>query len=347
MELTLEQRKEFMEALMHAFRSKNDLEMMLRLSELDWWLNKIADGENYEQIVFKLIEYAEAQGQIIELFQAAINKNPRNPKLKAIEKYFVNPIEPLYKALLSLNYHNEVDIFKQFWNMKPCPKVGSFLVLGEPQCGQRWLVNRLFNDCFPDTTTTTVKKIPIHLTYKEKYIEDLWSRLSREVNSSVKPEKIVKRIYDYWKNDTVIIAIHGLDLICSEEHMEVFKKLWNPLVELVVGHEQSCESYLVMFLIFNNAVDSQNFPCTKDLTQWQFSKSLLMKIEKFTCALLQEWVLKNANLHDDFSQDSDDVKELANFFLKESLNGVPQLVMYEICKHCNLNWQDIENKFTL
>ncbi|MEC4819239.1 MAG: CHAT domain-containing protein [Scytonema sp. PMC 1069.18] len=75
------QRQEFMEALMDAFRSRNDLEMMLSF-QLDWRLNQIARGENYQQIVFNLIDYAEEQGKITELLEAAKTANPGNPRLR-------------------------------------------------------------------------------------------------------------------------------------------------------------------------------------------------------------------------------------------------------------------------
>ncbi len=66
---------------MDAFRSEKALEMMLSY-ELNWKLNQISGGNNYEEIVFSLIDYAEAQGQLIELLEAAKRANPGNPKLR-------------------------------------------------------------------------------------------------------------------------------------------------------------------------------------------------------------------------------------------------------------------------
>jgi hypothetical protein len=75
------QRKQFCEALMDAFRSEKALEIMISY-ELDWKLNQISGGDNYEEVVFSLIDYAEAQGQLIELLEAAKRANPGNPKLR-------------------------------------------------------------------------------------------------------------------------------------------------------------------------------------------------------------------------------------------------------------------------
>ncbi len=75
------QKKQFCEALMDAFRSQKALEMMLSY-ELDWKLNQIAGGDNYGEIVFSLIDYAEAQGQLIKFLEAAKRANPGNSKLR-------------------------------------------------------------------------------------------------------------------------------------------------------------------------------------------------------------------------------------------------------------------------
>ncbi len=78
--LTGTQRREFREALMDAFRGENDLEMMLS-DELDWHLAQIAGGNNYQDIVFNLIKFAESQGEVKKLLEAAKRSNPGNHKL--------------------------------------------------------------------------------------------------------------------------------------------------------------------------------------------------------------------------------------------------------------------------
>ncbi|KYC35638.1 hypothetical protein WA1_07420 [Scytonema hofmannii PCC 7110] len=81
MNLVGTQKKQFGEALIDAFPRKNDLEMMLSY-ELDWNLNQIVCGSNYKEIVFELIQWAEARGKIKELLQTAKKANPGNPQLQ-------------------------------------------------------------------------------------------------------------------------------------------------------------------------------------------------------------------------------------------------------------------------
>lgn len=87
MELTGEQRKKFREALIAAFPQQMGLERMLS-EELEWKLNTISGGDNYSDIVFNLINYAESKAKVIELLKAAIQSNPGNHKLKEFEKTF-------------------------------------------------------------------------------------------------------------------------------------------------------------------------------------------------------------------------------------------------------------------
>ncbi|MBW4590780.1 effector-associated domain EAD1-containing protein [Aetokthonos hydrillicola Thurmond2011] len=80
--LSGQQRKKLQEALIDAFRDKASLERMLAF-ELDKNLDAIAGGNSLQDIVFNLIETAEAQGWIEDLVNAARESNPGNHLLKA------------------------------------------------------------------------------------------------------------------------------------------------------------------------------------------------------------------------------------------------------------------------
>ncbi|NES19963.1 MAG: CHAT domain-containing protein [Symploca sp. SIO3E6] len=76
------QKRRLREALMSAFLTEPDLEMMLE-DELGIPLNTIAGGSNYKQIVNTAVKWFDSQGQSQDLIQAARRANPGNPKLKA------------------------------------------------------------------------------------------------------------------------------------------------------------------------------------------------------------------------------------------------------------------------
>lgn len=75
------QRKQFLKALLSAYPSKGDLEIMVSL-ELDESLEAIAGGSNQTQIIFNLIRWAEARGKLKSLILAAYQDNPDNALLK-------------------------------------------------------------------------------------------------------------------------------------------------------------------------------------------------------------------------------------------------------------------------
>ena len=82
MELEAEQYKEFTEALISAFPTRQKLTQMLRFGS-GKHLEAIASGGNLQDIVFELLQAAEAEGWLIELLEAARKANPNNAKLEA------------------------------------------------------------------------------------------------------------------------------------------------------------------------------------------------------------------------------------------------------------------------
>ena len=79
--LNNEEKKKLREALISAFPTEPDLEMMLA-DELDISLNTIAGGKDYTQIVRNVVNWFDSQGRSQDLIQAASRANSGNPKLK-------------------------------------------------------------------------------------------------------------------------------------------------------------------------------------------------------------------------------------------------------------------------
>ena len=77
--------KEFRNAILSAYPKKINLKMMV-CDELDENLDSISTGENIEEVVFELIEWAKANNKLDELLKAACECNPRNQELQKISK---------------------------------------------------------------------------------------------------------------------------------------------------------------------------------------------------------------------------------------------------------------------
>ncbi|MBW4629736.1 MAG: serine protease [Brasilonema octagenarum HA4186-MV1] len=85
MHLTGPERKKLRDAILSAYRSKADLEMMVD-DELEENLDAIAGGANLTQVVFNLMKWAEARGKLDYLIIAAHETNPDNQELKKFYK---------------------------------------------------------------------------------------------------------------------------------------------------------------------------------------------------------------------------------------------------------------------
>ncbi|KST67966.1 effector-associated domain EAD1-containing protein [Mastigocoleus testarum] len=83
MNLSGQQYRKLMDALMDAFPDKASLEKMLYF-ELDKSLDIIVGGSNLQDIVFNLIKVSKAENWIEDLINTARKSNPGNPSLKAI-----------------------------------------------------------------------------------------------------------------------------------------------------------------------------------------------------------------------------------------------------------------------
>ncbi len=84
--LNNEQKKKLREALISAFSTEADLEMMLE-DELEIPLNTIAGGKDYTKIVRNVVNWFDSQGRSQDLIQAGFRANPGNPKLKEFYQF--------------------------------------------------------------------------------------------------------------------------------------------------------------------------------------------------------------------------------------------------------------------
>ncbi len=81
MQLTGKQRKQLQQALVSAFPTHGKLVQMVSF-QLDANLDTIAGGQNYLEVVFNLIAWAEAEGRLEDLVTAARFQNSGNSSLR-------------------------------------------------------------------------------------------------------------------------------------------------------------------------------------------------------------------------------------------------------------------------
>ena len=93
MRLKGSERERLGEAIISAYPSKPDLEMMVSY-QLDKNLDAIAGGNNLTQVVFNLIKWAESRGKLENLIEAASKENPGNRDLREFQESIEEKYRP-------------------------------------------------------------------------------------------------------------------------------------------------------------------------------------------------------------------------------------------------------------
>jgi len=93
MELSGDQFEQLRIALQRAYPNKQKLRMLVR-EELNIRLDEKVGGNNLEETVAELVDWAETEGKLIDLVSAAIKRNSDNPKLREfVESFGIMPAD--------------------------------------------------------------------------------------------------------------------------------------------------------------------------------------------------------------------------------------------------------------
>ncbi|WP_341737619.1 CHAT domain-containing protein [Microcoleus sp. CAWBG640] len=248
--------------------------------------------------------------------------------------------DKLHQALQRLNYHHQVKFFRTFVEQHP---IGAYLIHGEEDSGQKWLLNRLMKQ-FPNWTN--VKVIPVTLSRKSRatYTKALWQELGGRVGliNQPSPTQIIDKIAQLCQNRTVVLIFDRVDEMPEECRSQFMGQFWWPLVKSVSGVTQS-PSRLLMFLIdHSGCVEDWNLDFADTLyPSWE--PHIPVKLPKIT--LLCE---KDLQLWIEYSIDelplklTTQVEESVRDILESSEGGLPQLALYRICDLCDCNWYEWE-----
>ena len=158
----------------------------------------------------------------------------------------------LYNALLTLNYKEQVRLFRRFVEEKH--HIGAFLIHGDPEYGQAWLLHRLLRQ-FPQNLTCKVFPFSFQRLGKGRSLDALWREVGNWVGLTQcrSPEAILERIHELWQTQSVIIVLRNLNVLDEEYIRKLIRDFWAPLVELSKGApSQFFSYYLLMFLIDND-----------------------------------------------------------------------------------------------
>lgn len=237
----------------------------------------------------------------------------------------------IYNALLSLNYKEQVLSFNDFCQQQ---RVGAFLIHGELEHGQIWLIHRLLRS-LPEQCENRPIQFDLYRRTSRSRVEDLWRYLGCEINAerNATKEAIANRVRERLQTQHVVLAFHNIDRTSGSYLQELLREFWLPLVEESVGASSRFQSdyFLLMFLIDNDAcVKTWEVTFAWELgSSWQPNTPIaLPAIESFSDDMLLKWIEHEINslLPRLDPRDRTVVQQL----LERSDNGVPERVFREI-----------------
>jgi hypothetical protein len=242
----------------------------------------------------------------------------------------------LYGALLKLNFHNQVALFRKLLNKS---QVGAFLIYGEQDYGQRWLLNRLINQV-PSNTAGKIILINLTSLTRRWGLDALHREFRRQqgLAGTLSLEDVVDQVHAWWQTQTVILIFHNLNAL--ETHMREFiQSFWMPLVDKALNAPCSSPYYkLLVFLVDNDGyIDAWPFEVAEQLDD-SWKPHIPVKPAKLAPILNDELITWMT-----YEGDRLPFKLQAEDILKRNKDGVPQYVLEEICDLCDCNWFEREH----
>jgi len=249
--------------------------------------------------------------------------------------------DKLHQVLQRLNYTHQIRLFRTFFEQHP---IGAYLIHGEEESGQKWLLNRLMKQV-PDSTNAKVISVTLSRKSRATYTKALWQELGGRVGLINQPSQaqVIDKVAHWFQNRTVVFIFDRLDQMPEECMSQFIGQFWLPLVKSVSDVTQS-SSRLLMFLIdhsgcveeWNNVDFAETFsPC------WE--PHIPVKLPKITLLREQDLTFWIENGLDDLPLKlTTQVEESVRDILESSEGGLPQLALYRICDLCDCNWYEWE-----
>jgi hypothetical protein len=255
----------------------------------------------------------------------------------------------LYHALLKLGYREQVLSFKKFLKAQ---SIGTFLLHGSPDYGQRWLLNRLITQHIRHGTTGKLIRVQLNRIGRRRDITALWRELGGRVGKLGKhptPSEVVEQVYGWWQTQNVILVFHDVDCMPQEYLQELIQEFWLPLANQ--ARKVVSEYQLLMFLVdYEGYMGTDNTLFVEKLEpSWEPKIPIkLPSITQFGDRTLNDWIetveieFDRLPLVEAINNAED---ELVQKILDNSDNGVPELAMLEICHLCNCNWYEEKDRW--
>ena len=272
------------------------------------------------------------------------SSHPKQPQTEPKE------YEKFTGALGKLNYSQQKQLFQNtITEVRPA---ATFLIHGQPDFGQRWLVNQLRYKV-PYHSEAWQKSI--HIKAHRRNIENIWQSLAQELGTSTDPQDIVEELYEHWQKSTVILAIHEVSYIAGQNLIIFMQEFWQPLVNRVnntpLSQRPQRRYRLLLFLIDNKNSKSKLEEASPGLLRNADSNQPdipleLPELEPFNEVMIEDWVGVNHQVLSGLWKSSEPIESAMQNIMEG--DHTPMFVLKQICECFELNWDtDIASKLAL
>jgi inactive STAND len=298
---------------------------------------KITEGNTY--VLFQLnkeIEAAEAERQSIARQIESLNSSTSS--------------QTLYLALLKLGYKEQILTFRRFLRSQ---SIGAFLIHGSPDYGQIWLLHCLLTQHIDDKKNGKVLHIELHRIGRKIDISTLWRELGGRCGLARNntPTEIIDRIYQCWQTQNVILIFNEVDCMPDDYLQQLIQEFWIPLAKQARETSLSTQKHkLLMFLVdYEGCVGTRGTLFAERIQpNWEVNIPVkLPAINPFSEHELNEW-LEMVEMEFDELPIVEIMRQKENLvqeILENSDNGIPELVFFEICDLCNVNWYEAKDRW--
>lgn len=301
------------------------------------WDNKDAAFRNVAEGVRTVVDGMIVKPQIV--ISRVVAMPPQRIPVKLLNGNNSNKhLDELYLELGKIDYRQQRRAFKQF--IDSGYQAGAFLIHGEPECGQRWLLNRFLRQVAGSGVGMPPYKFSFERKGGGRSLEDLWSNLGEwcglTVSDSPSPQQIAEEIHALWETQTVILILRGLDQIEQEYIEKLTQDFWTPLAEKAKNKPYSHKNYCLLFLVDEHGYE-WHFPFARQLdVAWKPTAPIeFERLTRFSDEELLNWM--------DVAVDILPANLTVNDLLEGSEGGLPELVLKRVCKLCGENWHRRES----
>ncbi|BAY26835.1 hypothetical protein NIES2100_66510 [Calothrix sp. NIES-2100] len=262
-------------------------------------------------------------------------------QIEKIEKSFES--ERIHGELFRLNYTAQVRFFREVIAQK---RIGAFLVHGEPEHGQIWLLKRLLQG-IPDSTANPMIQFHLSRRVLRTDIQALWRELGRHmgVKDYSSEQEIARNVVAQLKTQHIILVFHDLDCIDDTYVHELMRDFWLPLVDSSQIIDPSHEFFLLMFLVDQDGcVSTWNLEFVDEIdSAWKPHTPIrLPMIDPLCERVLTNWMENAIDVLP--IQITKKIDYTVQVILEKS-EGVPERVFAQIFSLCGCKWEEEETRW--